>query len=311
MLYRTSPSPASKIKCRIDDDQCVVDLLDLQHIVDGHSSAEAQEELLVYLARVLSADMYDSASIIRLDAAEHVCEVGITAWVENPGAFPMTPDLLESVYSYIAYHHSDELNLRDVLDICVPRSYDSLDVVATKERQLADVMKYRLISPPDLVLPHDLASHAMTSSKTFYLYRTRTDSERFEDKEHCSKLSKDLSDLFRLFKANLDHGSPIFPYFDDVIGAYRSGCCFPCLVCSDTFFWGCADAERIPASAFDLVMRLLDETAWSYNMQIAICSWLRNGQEPLPKYKTEEFTRCYEQICNSIGKPNPTYPNSH
>jgi hypothetical protein len=78
---------------------------------------------------------------------------------------------------------------------------------------------------------------------------------------------------------------------------------FPQLRCSDTFAYASADCEPIPASEFDWIISCLEETNWSYDMATAICSWLRSGQLPLPRYKTKEFDIFFERICDARGKP--------
>lgn len=298
---------------------CQFKLGDWEDIVNT-GSPEAQEELLIYLARVLVADMYDSAFF---GLADDCCEqpynpehlVQVSPWhhwseLDHRGSFVatkalFTPDILENVFSYMAYHHTDDRpSLRDIYGLCIPKPTDDSEALIKKEYWYQNMLRHKNIVPPDMMLPHDLASNSIVICKTFYLYRTKTSADRFNDKDYCRKLSKDLADLFRLVKAKLYHDHAfMFPYYDTYIRDYRPACMFPQLKCSDTFAYASADCEPIPASEFDWIISYLEEANWCSDMVAAICSWLRSGQLPLPRYKTKEYDIFFEKICDARGKP--------
>jgi hypothetical protein len=161
------------------------------------------------------------------------------------------------------------------------------------------------LSKPDIVLPHDNMGHTMVVGKVFYQYRVRTDPGRFQDKEFCRKLTQDLNDIIRILQIRLlGEGGLIFcPYYDDTIGMYRPSCLFPCLNCNDTFYWGSADAEAIPASEFHWIIERLTSSDNPGLESTAICSWLRQCQKPLEKFNTQRFKDRLQAICEAHGKP--------
>lgn len=297
---------------------CRINLGDLEDIVLG-SDYVAKEELIAYISRILYADMYSQAWVGL--AGDDTCnepysrshDIQVSPWHHwKPNVYRdsfaatkpiFSPDVLESFYSYQAYHQQG-IDLRDMYELCIPKPDDTLEELTAKEYWYQNALRYKDISPPDLVLPHDMASNSILVGKTFYLYRTKTAIDRFSDQEYCRKLSKELNDLWTLFKAKLYSDSALlFPCVDSYTKLYRQECILPCFLCSDTFAWGCADAENIPASEFDWIIAYLEETNWSYDMIVAICSWLRSGQVPIDGSNTKEFKLFFERVCAERGKP--------
>lgn len=298
---------------------------DILRILDGRkTSRQKQEELLLYLTRLLSLESYDSCSLWidadesklksqkEIEPNQRVCVQVFhsSMFQENRlETYPkelaeiMTPEFLEKIYSYAAFH-GDNVAVSEVIAKCVPRSCNPHKDTELFIEHLNEKYPDVQLTKPDIVLPHDNMGHTMVVGKVFYQYRTRTDPGRFQDEEFCRKLTQDLNSIIRLFQLRLlDEGSIFCPYYDDTIGMYRSSCMFVCLNCNDTFYWGSADAEAIPASEFDWIIERLTRSDNPGLESIAICSWLRQCQKPLDRYNTQRFKEKLQAICEAHGKP--------
>lgn len=289
--------------------KCVFRIGDWFDILND-GAPEDQEELLVYVARILCCCTYDNCFIYLADGSEELKDMDARFFVQywrssqKQAATGMPlffdPETLEHIYSFIAYH-TGKVTVDEVIESCIVCDVDANNPGKTYRAYqfYEDLKKYSMISPPDLVLPHD-----KTGTKVFYQYRIRTSPDRFSDENYCSLIRTELRDILRVLVAELNDNLGIFvPYYDDIAHMYRPSCCFVNINCNDTFAYAYADAEPIPAPYFDWAMTLLERNTDTGSASTALCSWLRGGQLPLERYRGEKFNAFFEQLCNEHGKP--------
>lgn len=309
--YKIETSPDSGVVC------CKFRFGDLYDVLDKGRPKD-QEELLVYIARIMYCLTYDVCFVGLMcndqDQSfdpEHEFSVQYWRSSSKPPISPnriypfFKPELLESIYSFKAYH-ADRYTVQEVIEQCLcsdlelETNPDKAMEVLTFYQELGN---YSMISPPDLILPHD-----STACKAFYQYRTKTAADRFDDADYCNYVRTTLRDILRVLRLHLYADGVLFcPYFDDVAGMYRHGCVFVSILCNDVFYYASSDAENIPVHYFDQIMSFLEEETSTGNYVgsaiTAVCSWLRRCQLPLERYRTPKFQQYIEQLCMAHGKP--------
>ena len=267
-------------------------------------SLEQRESLLVYLARILSLQAFDRCTVysdseyftgkpadtfsvqtytesqysaLRLDAFD-----AISRWE----AELMSPENLEKIYSFAAYHaQSVRTIINNLIEGRPIEGYDSFNSVD--------------IVPPDLVMPHD----ETFGEKVFFEYKTRTDEGRKQDAKYITKVNHDLEKLVTVLRLFLDETRFFFTSFDGVLGLRREGCMFVNLICNDTFDYSSADCEAIPVADFDWIIDWIVASDDHALECMAICSWLRKCAVPLQRYNTQEFKDKLKRLCDERGKP--------